>query len=261
MERKLLLSGGKFYFVTVDAEQQLATLHSNRLKSPLKKAAPTPLPAGRNYAEPIVPFCWDLNDDVLFAVNWIQHPLNDRMEALRSFPLKGLGEWTNKSSVQDLLARSVDMPILCTNEPYAAVLRNSNVLEGFYFDAIAATSASSTVVICNQGKALVAEYQQGSWSLGEPFVFDQKEGFVLVVSGNKKCLLRSDGCVFELLGKEIKELPELKLPEALNKLLIVVNKDNNSVGYILNKELNHSLSFKKIMNKKFHRIDPEQLKK
>lgn len=249
LERKIVISKGRFYYTTIDPELQMASLQSNPTSKALSAANTLAVPAGRNYSDPIVPFCWDISGSSLLAINWVQHPMSDRMEALKKIPLSSLRPWGKGNQPQDCLLRSVDLPMLANNAPYADVLSRSNVLEGFFFDGVAWGNNGFLEVICNKSLCSAWFFDGNSWKHSEAQAVDLAGGFDVFQVGQQAVLIDGNGKVYKVTEAGIEELKEKKLPLTLDKIVLIMNKDKDELLYVPQKQWSNKKSVKKQLKK------------
>lgn len=165
IERKIIIEKGVFYYATIHEEFQVATLHAGSYKAnePLKKALKYALPAGRSYSDPIIPFVWDVSGVYCFAINWAQHPMIDRNEAWKLFPIKQLQGWTDKVTPQNMLLQSAEYSPMTTNVPYQFVMKKSNTMKNFFFDALMLNDSTYCMAIGNNDEFSYWVYNGRSW--------------------------------------------------------------------------------------------------
>ncbi|HET6226178.1 MAG TPA: hypothetical protein VFF27_07850, partial [Bacteroidia bacterium] len=135
LERKIIIQDSSFFCTTIDQEVQIGTLFTGNYKKPLKAAKKLALPAGRNFSKSFNPLCWDITDSMLYVINFLNHPLNSKKDALKCFPLASLKEWSDSITPIGMILKSTEIAGFTRNEPYSFTMRQSNILNGFYFDA------------------------------------------------------------------------------------------------------------------------------
>lgn len=246
MERKIVIQNQAFFYTTIDPEFQLATLHSGKANEALKSAKNFALPAGRNYSDPINPFCWDISGANFFAVNWLNHPMNDRNEALKLFPLKGLKDWSESVTTMNVLTQSMDYNTFADNVPYQFVLKKSNVLHNFFFDAIRLNDSTTCMAINNNGFFSYWVYNGKAWDHLEINNLSVDGFFTLISVKQNVYLVLSSGAVYEISTKQLKPLPEKSLKTGISEGVFVIDKDNNTVKFITNNQLD--------LNKPLHEL-------
>ena len=253
MERKIVIDHGNYYFTTIHEEFQVATLHVGKSSEPLKNAKKLALPVGRNYDDPIIPFCWDVRDTSLYAINFLVHPLNDRNEALKRLNITQLKEWTKETTPLSMIMQGTDLNPFAYNEPYAYIIRRSSTLEDFFFDGIALNDTTYGMAIANKGELTFWSYNGKSWKHTDVFKFSMKEYFNIVQHNKKAYLILSPGTIYEATSKGIVPV-DAKLPGKLTDGILVVDKDKNTVLYVKNSDIGPNTSLDEIITKKSKRI-------
>ena len=125
VERKVIVENGQYYYVTIDEMHQIGTLYTGKYDQPLHQAKAFGLPAGRGISAQTNPLAWDLADTKMYAVNFLDHSLNDRNEAIKRFEISGLKEWGPNLRVEDLLMESAEKNMYVLNEPYLFIKSRS----------------------------------------------------------------------------------------------------------------------------------------
>ena len=250
IERKLIIQGGNYYFTTIDENLQIGTLHTGSVTSPLKDATHIALPAGRNYSGEHNPFSWDISDEHLYVINFLDHPLNDRNEAIKKILIEDLIEWNDSFTVMDMIMRSVEENMLTYNDPYLFTIRRSNILQGFYFDAILAKDEEYTMVITNNQEFMVWTYSDGSWDHG-PVLEHPVDGFFsLITSGDNLYLFQQNGAIFEVSKTMLSRVPGKSLDATLDECILIENRDNNTISYIKEIQLDKDTPLKDLLENK-----------
>jgi|GEM_PF-1109388 len=176
-ERKIIVQDNRYFFTTVADEFQLATLHTAALALPPAAATQLALPAGRNYDEPVNLFSWDVRGSWLFAINFLNHPMNDRYEALKRLPLQELKSTDSAGRVQGLLLQSTEQYTYTDLAPYRFLKQQTHMLDHFFYDMVATDTNSLYVVLNNAGNWWLWHFNGTAWwqkpgtgiSLNEPF--------------------------------------------------------------------------------------------
>lgn len=250
MERKIIIEGGKYYYTTIHEEFQVGTLYSGNYDSPIKEGQKWALPAGRNYSEPVNPFCWDISGSFVYAISFLMHPLNDRNEAIKKIKKDQLKEWTTETKVQDLLMQSVEMNMMVYNDPYKYVTKKSKILEQFYFDGISMNDSTYCMAISNKGELSVWNCVNQKWSMKLSVNMNIKGYFSLFKLKNKMYLILSDCTTFEISGDKLKPVSTKLKGMQLTDGVIVENRDNKTIGFLKNGTLNSEKSLKEELSKK-----------
>lgn len=252
IERKIIIQNGNYFFTTIDENNQLATLHTGKFSDSLKASKKLAMPVGRNFDDPIVPFCWDVVDTNLYAISFLLHPLNDRNEAIKRINILSLKEWGKSPTPMELINLSVDMNPFAYNDPYLFVTRRSNMLEGFFYDAIA-TSTGYTMAISNNGEISIWNYNGTEWKHGDVVKFPIDGYFSLFEKNKKTYLILNSGIIQEVSTNGIspnKKDVGVKLKDGF----LIVNKDDNSVWFMKNEDLNQRIPLNELVTKKAKRI-------
>jgi hypothetical protein len=250
IERKVIIQNNSFFYVTIDEENQIGTLHTYGMSSPLKKGKKLALPAGRNYREPINPFSWDLKDSSMYAISFLDHPLNNKKEALKCFRLSSLQEWSNDITAMDMIMKSVDQNMFAYNDPYKFIKHQSNVLNGFQFDGIALHDSSYALVIANNNQLSIWNYAHKKWTHSEvqPFIVN---GFFTLFEADKQLyIILNNGDVHKVSNQQIMPVPEKVTNRTLHENTLILNRDKNTFLLIKNNELNMQMPFDELIVKK-----------
>lgn len=248
IERKIIIQNGNYYFTTIDELTQLATLHTGKDTSKIKNAKKLAMPAGRNFDDPIIPFCWDVVDTSVYAISFLLHPLNDRNEAIKRMNINSLKEPSKAVTPMDLIMLSVDMNPYAYNDPYLFVTRRSNVLEGFFYDAISA-SKGYTVAISNNGELSIWNYNGTEWKHGEVFKFPVNGYFSLFEKDKKSYLITNTCAVYEIVSEKLIPLKTDGMT-TLKEGILVINKDNKTVSFLKDNDLNQNTALNELIIKK-----------
>ncbi|MGZ4048179.1 MAG: hypothetical protein ACXVNN_02385, partial [Bacteroidia bacterium] len=202
LERKIIIENKHFYYTTIDAEFQIATLHIGNVSEALKTGGNLALPAGRNYDDPINPFSWDVLKDDFYAVSFLNHPLNDRNEALKRVKISSLQEWdNNKVTVLSMIMKSIDLPPFAYNDPYLSTIKRSNTLNNFFYDGIAISDSSYYMVITNNGELSIWNYNGLAWKSSEIQKIPVDGFFTLFELKKHPYLILNNGQVYEISTK------------------------------------------------------------
>jgi len=249
MERKIIIVNSRYYFTTIDPEFQIATLHTGKISEPMSSAKLLALPAGRNYAEPINPFSWDLFKGNFYGINFLSHPMNDRNEAIKRFPVTSLQAWNKDLKPIDMIMKSVDAPMLTTNDPYAYVIKKSNTLEHFFYDGIAMNDSSYYMAISNKDEISFWNYDGKKWNQGPEQKFDTENYFSIFKWNNKLYIIRGDGQLFVVNDLKLTMLKK-SIGGPLSNYTIIENRDNKSISFVKNKDLDYGQGLDKLLSKK-----------
>ena len=250
IERKIIIENKHFYYTTIDAEFQIATLHTGNVSEGLKTSTSLALPAGRNFNDPVIPFSWDVVKDDFYAVNFLNHPMNDRNEALKRFKISSLQAWSDKVTVPNMVMQSVDLTPFANNDPYLAVLKKSSTLNNFFYDGIALNDSSYYMAITNNDELSIWNYDGFAWKNSELQKIPVDGFFTLFEFNERAYLFLNNGQTYEVSTKTISQAPN-KIPGAkLSEGILVINKDDNTVKYIKNSQLDYSAPLDELIKKK-----------
>jgi hypothetical protein len=216
----------------------------------LKTARPLALPAGRNLNDPIIPFAWDVCNKNFFAVNFLNHPLNDRNEAIKRVPISSLVPISEAVTVQDMLMQSVDKNTFCLNDPYQFTVKRSNILNNFFFDGIALNDSTYFMAITNNGEISFWEYSNGGWEHSEVMKLPVDNYFTLVTKGSSSYMVLSTGKVYKVSTKSMTLVNDKDLKTPLNAGMLIVNKDNGTVSFLKTADFNNNKSLNELIRTK-----------
>ncbi len=248
IDRKIIVEGGKYHYVKIHPWNQMGTLHVLDGSDLMDSGKAYALPAGRGYFEPINPLAWDIADSDFYAVSFIDNPLNDRNEAIKRFALSGLRLWSEGVRAEDLIQVSVDYHMLASNEPYQFMLKQSNVLEGFFFDGIS-WEGNYWMVVANQGQLSIWKYDSETWQHSE-IVFSETKGyFSLVVSGKKLRMISNNGTLYDVSLEGITAVKNPGGLTLLNNGVIVDNRDSGELFYVSNSAFDVNSTIEQIISK------------
>ncbi len=250
IERKIIVQNNSFFYSTIHDEFQIATLNVGSFTESLADAKKLAVPAGRNYNEPVNPFSWDMKDSTMYAVNFLNHPLNSKNDALKQFQLSTLKEWSKDVTVMDLIMKSVDENRFAYNEPYKFMMHHSNYLNNFFFDAIVLTDSSFMMVIANNNELTIWKFVHGNWthSALQPFVIN---GFFTLFEWNKQpYIIFNNGQVHKVYEKEMAVKPEMVTNKKLIDHLLILDRDKNTVQLIKINEINMRVPFNELLKYK-----------
>jgi hypothetical protein len=250
IERKIIIQHNSFFYATINEETQVGTLHTDSISNPLKKGKKLALPAGRNYREPVNPFSWDLKDSSMYAISFLDHPLNNKREALKCFRLSSLWEWNDSLTAMDMIMKSVDQNMFAYNEPYTFIKHQSNIFNGFQFDGIGLQDSSYAMVIANNNQLSIWNYAHKKWTHSpmQSFII---EGFFTLFEADKQLyMILNNGNVHKVLKEQIVPTPDKITNRRLNENTLILNRDKNTFQLIKNNELNMKIPFNELIEKK-----------
>ncbi|CAN5516245.1 hypothetical protein BH10BAC1_BH10BAC1_17690 [soil metagenome] len=254
MERKIIIQNGNYFFTTIDEDNQLATLNTGKDTSSLKKAKRLIMPVGRNFDDPIIPFSWDVAGENVYAISFLLHPLNDRNEAIKRMSISSFAEWSPPVKPMELINTGVEMNPFAYNDPYLFVTRRSNMLNGFFYDAVALNDTSYTMAISNNGELSIWNYNGKEWKHSEIQKFPVDGFFSLFTYKNTIYLATNVGGLYEISTKGIIAAKNKSVGCNLSKCTLIINKDEETVSYIKNSDIDYSTALNELLKKKAVRI-------
>ena len=244
-ERKIIVQDGHYYYVSIHPYLQVGTLHILESNDTLDAGSAYALPAGRSYFEPVNPLAWDIEDTSFYVINFLDHPLNDKNEAIKRFSTVGLKQWKEGLRPEDMIMISVDYNLFAYNDPYRFILNRSKILTHFFFDGIWWNEAY-WMVITNNDELSVWKYTSANgWQHGDVLLHPVNGYFSLFVHDNKLNLITNNGDVF---GVSLESLSLLKKAEqgiVLNEGVLVENRDRDKVLFLPSSAINKSVPLKK----------------
>lgn len=253
IERKIIIQNGNYYFTTIDELTQLATLHTGKYTDSLKASKKLAMPAGRNFDDPIIPFAWDIVDTNIYAISFLLHPLNDRNEAIKRLNISSLKEWNKSPTPIELINLSVDINPFAYNDPYLFVTRRSNILEGFFYDAIMTSDGVYTVAVSNNGELTGWNFNGMEWKHGEVIKFPVDGYFSLFENNKTTYLITNNGSLYRAYANGLTALKK-EIGATLKDGFLILNKDDNSVWFMKNEDLNQRIPLNELITKKAKRI-------
>lgn len=249
IERKIIIQNGNYFFTTIDENNQLANLHTGKFTDSIKSAKKLAMPAGRNFDDPIIPFSWDVVDTNIFAISFLLHPLNDRNEAIKRMNISSLKERSKTLTPMELIMLSVEMNPFAYNDPYLFVTRRSNILEGFFYDAISNSDGSYTMAVSNNGEMSIWNYNGTEWKHGEVIKFPVDGSFSLFEKNKKTYLILNSGAVHEVSTTGIVSTKK-NIGVSLKDGFLIINKDEKVVSFMKNTDLNQKTPLNELIAKK-----------
>lgn len=247
LERKIIIENGMCYYTTIDPEFQIATLYVVAFDEPMKAAKKYALPAGRNLSIPIIPFSWDVVGKDVFAINFMNNALNNRKNAIKRIPMNTLNEWTEKISLSDVVMKSTEVQPYMPFEPYSYITDKSNILDHFFFDAVATTDSSFCFAVSNNGELTIWHYANEKWERGKTINMQTADFFSLFLYKKKAYLVTSEGKIYAIQNNIFLMQIEKSINKPLADGVLIINKMNNTVSFIDKANLNEQKSLKEMM--------------
>lgn len=227
IERKIIIENGYFNFITVDENIQLATLYRGKRADALAEAKAYALPAGRNTSAQTNPFAWDLEKEQMVAVSFLDHPLNDRNEAIKKIQLSDLKEWSSAVTIDDMIMQSVDKNMLCVNQPYLFWQNRTKYYNHFYFDGVL-EGTNYWMVSANNGELVIWKYAKQQWEQSELVDFPVQNYFAIVELKGSIYLIDDGGAFYNVSLTGLKKSP-LHLNDKLSNVILIEDRDNDKL--------------------------------
>lgn len=250
-ERKVIIKDGVFYYVSVDENLQIGTLYKGDMDELLKEAKAYAIPAGRGVSAQTNPLAWDIDGKEMIAVNFMDHSLNDRYEAIKKFSLKDLKMWGTSLTVDEVIMQSVDATQYVFNEPYYFVKERSDYLNHFYFDGVMLNSNYWMAVTNNEELTIWNNLDSSNWQHGNVIKDFKVDGpFTLLTMNDGIYLITNSGKAFEVsILKGVSEVT-LNVPATfrLKDIVLIDNRDNNTLSYMNRSQFNYEKSMKDMIN-------------
>lgn len=250
IERKIIIQNNSFFYTTINEEFQVGTLHTGSFSQPLKTEKKLALPAGRNFNEPLNPFSWDLMDSLMYAVNFLDHPLNSKKDALKCFNLSSLHEWNDSITLMQMIMEGIEQNRFAYNEPYTFTIHHSKYINGFYFDAIVLQDSSYFMIIANNNEVSIWNYIHHEWTHSEIQTFNMDGLFSLFEINKLVYVILNNGNIHRVSKNEIAKNPVIITDRSLNENILILNRDENTVQLIKNNELNSNIPLNTLMKEK-----------
>ena len=230
-ERKIIIENNIFHAVSIDQRYQIGTYHTGQVSDTLKTGMNYALPAGRSLGGNMMPLVWDMNSDLIFAISFLDHPLNDRMEAIKKIKKDSLQTWDKYRHPGEVILESVDNNIWTKNAPYSFMLKRNNQLDHLYFDAIFKNN-TYWYVITNGNEWYQWKYSENEWTRSEMKINEESGLFALNAIGNRIILTMQNGSVYEINGDKPKLIAAPKNGFDLSKMILIENRDKNELSYV-----------------------------
>lgn len=245
-ERKVIIQDGLFHYVSVDDNLQIATLYKGAMNDLLKEAKAFAIPAGRGISAQTNPLAWDIDGKDMYAVNFMDHSLNDRFESIKKFSIDGLKMWGANLSVDEVIMESVDAPMYVFNEPYYFIKNRSDYLNHFYFDGVV-LKGNYWMAVTNNEELSIWNYINGEWYHSEVIADFKVDGpFSLITFNESIYLLTTKGEAYQISidggAKEVTFSADATFN--LKDVVLIDNRDNNTLSYMKRSQFNYDKSMK-----------------
>lgn len=247
-ERKIIIKNGKYYYLTINDNHQLATYYVGNVTEPIAKAEKYVLPMARNLTSQLNPLAWDFYGDSLVAINFMDHVLNDRYESIKKIGLSNLVPLTTDFDIRAVVDAAIDQPQYIFNQPYLSVKEKSDILSHFYFD-LCMIGEDLWMVMSNEGRYRIWKYSAGEWKMSKIYQYELQAYFSLINENGKPIMLTANGEKISLSLDGIESLSLAKPNFELKDYSIVVDQDTKKNYYIKNNLITPQQSLKEILEK------------
>ncbi len=256
IERKIIIEHAQFYYCTVDNDWQLAELHKGNVQQNINNVSAYNIPIGRAISDPFIPLCFDIHKGEMLAINWILNSNNSRNDALKKIKLDDALKLQNLEPTQ-ILEQSFLIPAIAAYEPWQFMLRRNAILSNNFFDIAWGKDNTVVLALCNQNELFIWTYNGIEWKHSDamPIMFDQY--FSLITIDAKIGILSSDGILYtySVTGNGLELQKQVKYPLNLQTATLVIDKDNQKVWYLSNKDVEQSkLSLTQLIKSKAKKI-------
>lgn len=233
IERKIIVENGSYYYTTIHSENQLAVLHIGKVDAKVKDAERLIVPAGRHSDDPLIPFSWDLWKNELITVNFLQHPMNDRMEALKKFSLRMCEPYVDSMDFYSIIMKSTEMNPFANNEPYKYIRLETKILENFFFDGLQLNDSTYFHVVSNNKSISFWKCTKKTWSMGTEQLFDDTSYFTLIKQKKKLYLIHANGQIWNISFENgLMSEAGSRIPTDLKNVVLIEDRDNDQIFYI-----------------------------
>ncbi len=245
MERKIIIEDEQFHFITVDEDYQIATLYKGKLDEPLNDARAYALPVGRNTTAQLNPLAWELENNTVVAVSFLDHPLNDRNEAIKRFSLADVHQWSPAVTVGDMVQQSADNNMFVINQPYLFWKDRTKYFNHFYFDGVL-VGDKYWHVTTNNGELKIWYYSDDEWNGSALLNFPVEGYFSLVEVKDKLALIDSKGLIYTVTINGL-ERAGTEVTAPLRNITLIENKDTKAVYFIQNDKIDRSKNMMELL--------------
>ncbi|NOQ74749.1 MAG: hypothetical protein GQ574_22235 [Crocinitomix sp.] len=243
-ERKVIVKDGAFYYVSVDDNLQIGTLYKGAMDGLLKDAKAYAIPAGRGVSAQTNPLAWDIDGEDMYAVNFMDHSLNDRYESIKKFAINDLKLWGANVSVDELIMQSVDAPMYVFNEPYHFIKERSDFLNHFYFDGVV-LGGNYWMAVTNNEELIIWNHVGDEWYHSEIIENFKVDGpFTLLTVNEAIYLLTANGKAYEIsISGGAKAVTfSVDATFRLKDVVLIDDRDKNIVYYMKRSQFNYEKS-------------------
>lgn len=249
-ERKIIVKDGLFYYVSVDDNLQIGTLYKGAMDGLLKDAKAFAIPAGRGISAQTNPLAWDIDGEDMYAVNFMDHSLNDRYEAIKKFTLNDLKLWGPNVNVDELIMQSADAPMYVFNEPYYFIKNRSDYLNHFYFDGVV-LGGNYWMAVTNNEELSIWNHIGEEWYHSEVIENFKVDGpFSLLTVGESIYLITNKGKAFQISVNSgaIAVTFSVDATFILKDVVLIDDRDKNEIYYMNKSQFNYDKSMTDMTN-------------
>ena len=243
-ETKIIVMNSLFYVVEI--EDQAAKLYIGKMDEPIDSAKVYALPAGtkRRNAN-FLPFSWDMNNDTIYAINFSEHPENNRLTSLKSIPITGLHLY-DSLRIQQQLMEAARLNSIVMNMPLKNTISRYSFMDNLFFDVVMKDDILYQF-ICVNDELTVWTYSNGKWQQSSSTAFDARNYFLTYVQANQLFIVNAKGEIF-LYDNKLMLKTSLGFP--LAEHILIENRDVGKTSFVnRNAFENTSLSLKSILDK------------
>lgn len=246
-ERKIIIEDSTFWFITINEENQLATLHTGNVDAPLNERDKHKVPGGRNLTEDFNPLAWDVMQGYLFWINFLDHPLNDRMEAIKRISVEELAQY-QKYKPRKLLMASADQYMLTYNRPYEETLLRSRHLKGFFFD-MSILQNNISITITSNDTIRTWRYDGQQWKGGPVRPMPTTEYFSTVTFQDHLFMFQADGTALDMRRSTPTPFGKKLNTNVLKDGVLVINRDTEEVRFLTADPASSKMSLRELLSK------------
>jgi hypothetical protein len=243
-ETKIIIEQSLFYAVQI--ENQAAKLYVGKLNQPIDSAKIFALPAGtKRRSANFLPFSWDISHDTIYAINFTEHPQNNRLTSLKSIPLKSLHSY-DPERVQQQLLEAARLNSMVMNLPLKNTISKYSYMDDLFFDVLMKDGVLYQFISVKD-ELTAWKYANGKWEQSEIFPFDAEHYFLAYMQTGKIYLVNSKGETFHYDNTPV-HASSLGIP--LAEHILINNRDTGRISFVNRNAFdNTSLSIQSILDK------------
>lgn len=245
IDRRIIIEKNEYYFIEVDENSQIGTLFTGNVSSPIKEAHAIKIPVGRGISAQTNPLAWDIEGDALFAVNFLDHSLNDRNQSIKKIAIQETKEWAIDKSTDEILLFGFENNIYTLNEPYLFIQEQSIYRDHFYFD-IAYYKGALYMAITNNNELTMWRFKDNKWVSNEPIAVETENYFRFFEDDQGLSLLMNEGSIFSVADNLTLSFVKSVLQGIDFSQYILIQDKNENKAYYMNAseiEKNRSLHY------------------